>query len=564
MKPTQVYEFMKQFYGGADKVPFSKMDCNNEIGRERNKYLESNDAQTLLEYLKSKQMEDPTFFYAIQIDKEDGWIANFFWADGQSIMDYTCFGDAVSFDTTFQTNKFEMPFAPLLGTDHHKQTVIFGCALIFNETIESFVWLFETFLTAMSGKHPSTIFTDQDTAMAGAIAYVFLNTRHGLCIWHIYLNAAKHLGHVINKHPEKFLPEFKRCVYEDRSEYYFKKKWNELLVEYGLENNSWMLNLYDLREKWGAVYRDSFTADMTSTQRSEGMNNVFKKRFRRKLDLSELIGECDKVSTTLRENELNEDFNSRRKKLVNYVQNLPLLKTAAESYTKRWYLDFEEEFKKQFQYSCKLLQTEGPISEFIVTHMYSDYGAAVIFNTEDKTIKCSCRMFESIGLLCKHAFKVFDRNEVFNLPPQYIPNRWTKYAKRGFYINKKGSDNENLKAHAARLSRKATSLALKCSVSKQLLDDLEKALDNLDLEADDSLSKMQEESNEAPLVSSKCGTDTAKGTIAFRVPRIVKGAKGKRAKSVLEKKTGKKKKSSNKKGVDLTHNTMFHSYSMWF
>jgi zinc finger SWIM domain-containing protein 3 len=58
-------------------------------------------------------------------------------------------GDVVSFDTTFQTNKFEMPFAPFLGTNHHKQTIIFGVALLFDETIESFVWLFETFLKAM-------------------------------------------------------------------------------------------------------------------------------------------------------------------------------------------------------------------------------------------------------------------------------------------------------------------------------------------------------------------------------------------------------------------------------
>jgi hypothetical protein len=65
-------------------------------------------------------------------------------------LDYACFGDAVSFDTTFQTNKFEMPFAPLLGANHQKQTIIFGCALLFNEIIESFVWLFETFLTTMS------------------------------------------------------------------------------------------------------------------------------------------------------------------------------------------------------------------------------------------------------------------------------------------------------------------------------------------------------------------------------------------------------------------------------
>jgi hypothetical protein len=60
-------------------------------------------------------------------------------------MDYKCFGDVVSFDTTFQTNKFEMPFAPLLGTNHHKQTIIFGATLLFDETIPSLVSLFESF-----------------------------------------------------------------------------------------------------------------------------------------------------------------------------------------------------------------------------------------------------------------------------------------------------------------------------------------------------------------------------------------------------------------------------------
>ena len=114
----------------------------------------------------------------------------------------------------------------------------------------------------------------------------------------------------------KFLSDFKRCIYEDRSEAYFIEKWNELLAKYNLENNSWMTNLYALRAKWAAVYRDSFTADMNSTQRSEGMNNVFKKRFRRKLGFSELLVECEKVAASLRSNELDADFKSRRKTLL--------------------------------------------------------------------------------------------------------------------------------------------------------------------------------------------------------------------------------------------------------
>jgi zinc finger SWIM domain-containing protein 3 len=233
MKPSQVYEFMKQFYSSAENIPFSRTDCNNEIGRERNKYLESNDAQTLLEYLKNKQIEDPAFFYVIQIDKPTGRITNFFWVDGQSIMDYKCFCDAVSFDTTFQTNKFEMLFSPILGTNHHKQTIIFGAALLYNEIIPSFIWLFETFLVEMRGKHSSTIFNDQDVAMVGTIAYIFPNTSHHLCLWHIYRNATKHLSHVIHNH-SKFLSDFKGCVYEDRSMEYFKKKWDELLNKYNL------------------------------------------------------------------------------------------------------------------------------------------------------------------------------------------------------------------------------------------------------------------------------------------------------------------------------------------
>jgi len=109
-----------------------------------------------------------------------------------------------------------------------------------------------------------------------------------------------------------------------------------------------MLNLYNLRTKWAVVYRDSFTADMNSTQRSEGMNNVFKKRFRRKLGISELLVECDKVSSSLRKNELDKDFESHRKSPVTYIPNCPLLKTAAESYTGRMYKEFEEEFKDNF------------------------------------------------------------------------------------------------------------------------------------------------------------------------------------------------------------------------
>jgi hypothetical protein len=81
------------------------------------------------------------------------------------------------------------------------------------------------------------------------------------------------------------------------------------------------------------------------------------------------------------------------------------------------------------------------------------------------------------GILCKHAFKVFNMKDIFVLQSHYILNRWIIYVKRGFYIEKQGTQNENLNTQVARISRKAMSVALKCSVSKELFDDLEKTID---------------------------------------------------------------------------------------
>jgi hypothetical protein len=139
--------------------------------------------------------------------------------------------------------------------------------------------------------------------------------------------------------------------------------------------------------------------------------------------------------------------------------------------------------------------------------------------------------------------------DVFILPSHYILNRWTIYAKRGFYIEKQGTQKENLSTKAAHISWKATSVALKCSVSKELLDDLEKAIDKLDLKADNSLSKVQEKSSEVPLPLTDCAIDVLADKLSFKVPCVVKGPKNKRGTISLEKRKGKKKKSATKKGT---------------
>ncbi|KAI8572341.1 hypothetical protein RHMOL_Rhmol01G0190800 [Rhododendron molle] len=78
-----------------------------------------------------------------------------------------------------------MPFAPFTGVNHHMQSIQYGCALLQDKTEVTFEWLFRAWLDAMGGHPPTSIITDQDLGMKGAIAKVFPNTSHHLCLWHI-------------------------------------------------------------------------------------------------------------------------------------------------------------------------------------------------------------------------------------------------------------------------------------------------------------------------------------------------------------------------------------------
>jgi zinc finger SWIM domain-containing protein 3 len=126
--------------------------------------LSFDQAGSMLKYFHDKIAENPSFQYALQLDCEKH-ITNIFWVDAKMMLDYAHFGDIVTFDTTFGTNKEYRTFGVFLGLNHFRETTIFGATLLFDETFASFEWLFRTFLAAHIGRQPRTIYTDQDAAM---------------------------------------------------------------------------------------------------------------------------------------------------------------------------------------------------------------------------------------------------------------------------------------------------------------------------------------------------------------------------------------------------------------
>ncbi|KAK2990864.1 hypothetical protein RJ640_002848 [Escallonia rubra] len=182
--------------GGREHVGFLPLDQKNYLLTKLERGMQFGEVRSLLMSFKNQASQDPSFFNAFQLDNEEQ-ITNIFWADGRMRMDYKLFGDIVTFDTTFATNKDHRPLAVFIGFNHCREQVIFGASLLYDETQVSFDWVYNTFLEAHKFKKPITLFTDQDITMGNAVRVVMPEVRHSLYTFHIMQNAIKHLGNLM-------------------------------------------------------------------------------------------------------------------------------------------------------------------------------------------------------------------------------------------------------------------------------------------------------------------------------------------------------------------------------
>jgi hypothetical protein len=175
IRMNKIYNSLAVEAGGYDNLAFGEKDCRNYIAKSRHLRLGTEGVVALRDYFSRMRTENDDFYFQMDLDDECR-LKNVFWADARSRASYEDFGDVVTFDTTYLTNKYEMPFAPFVGVNHHGQSIPFGAPLISSEDTMTFVWLFETWLKCMKGKAPRAIITDQDRAMKSAINKVFPNT----------------------------------------------------------------------------------------------------------------------------------------------------------------------------------------------------------------------------------------------------------------------------------------------------------------------------------------------------------------------------------------------------
>ncbi|XP_042979906.1 protein FAR1-RELATED SEQUENCE 5-like [Carya illinoinensis] len=104
--------------GGFENFQFQEKDCQNYIDKARHLQLGKGGGDALNQYFKRMRDKNDGFVSVMDVDDE-GRLRNVFWADARSRAAYEYFGDVVTFDTTYLTNRYRIPFAPFVGVNHH-------------------------------------------------------------------------------------------------------------------------------------------------------------------------------------------------------------------------------------------------------------------------------------------------------------------------------------------------------------------------------------------------------------------------------------------------------------
>uniref|UniRef100_A0A6N2KBA3 Protein FAR1-RELATED SEQUENCE n=1 Tax=Salix viminalis TaxID=40686 RepID=A0A6N2KBA3_SALVM len=381
---SSTFELMNRQFEGWQSLDYLAMDFDNSLQSERIRDMEEGEAGRLLRYFQRQHIENPSFIHSIQVDIDDK-VRNLFWADDKMVVDYDHFGDVVCLDTSYRMNKDLQPFVQFIGVNHHNQAVIFAAALLFDDTVESLKWLFNTFLEAMSGKKPKVILTDQDAAIVEAINSILPETSHRICVWQMYQNALKHLSLVV-KDIESFSNDFRSCIYDYNNEEAFVHVWECLLDKYGLQQNDRLRWMFREREKWSIAYdRNTFFLDMKGSHVAEDLSNNLRSYLNSDQDALQIYKIFERVKE--------------------YEKCLNVLVTQCNG--KGVLLEYK-------------VSTFGQAQEYTVT-----------FNSADDTVVCNCMKFENVGFLCGHALKVLDNWNIKVVPSRYILKRWTKDTRLG-------------------------------------------------------------------------------------------------------------------------------------
>ncbi|QHO43436.1 Protein FAR1-RELATED SEQUENCE [Arachis hypogaea] len=118
IRPNKTYLALANEVGGSSNLGFSEKDVRNYITSNLRCFDDNEDFQGMMNYFVRMKEINPDFFYTIYVDDANKF-RSALWVDARCRALYECYGDVVSFDTTYRRNRHDQPFASFVSVNHH-------------------------------------------------------------------------------------------------------------------------------------------------------------------------------------------------------------------------------------------------------------------------------------------------------------------------------------------------------------------------------------------------------------------------------------------------------------
>ena len=257
------------------------------------------------------------------------------------------------------------------------------------------------------------------------------------------------MWHILRKVPEKVGPDLKEdddfhaslslCVWSCETPEEFEDRWARIMIQYGLKNHEWFAGRFDIRSSWvPAYFRDiPLSGLLRTTSRSESANSYFSRFIGFKHALVEFWLRFDTALEDQRHKELEADNVT--------LHTTPILKTSwgmekhgSELFTHEVFEEFQQELLAAREYCVfESMQKDGDLKIMRVADN-SKKVRLVQLNRSTMFASCSCMLFGTHGIPCRHIIHALRSAKIDELTTMYVLKRFRKDCKRESVLSPEG------------------------------------------------------------------------------------------------------------------------------
>ncbi|RYR50805.1 hypothetical protein Ahy_A07g037420 [Arachis hypogaea] len=231
--------------------------------------------------------------------------------------------------------------------------------------------------------------------------------------------------------------QMSHVVWNSHSKDSFDRNWNDFLVNFGLADNKWL------------------------------SGNVF-------------LNSAAEVEQAERESDA-ADFHT----VIPCATKSPIETQFQDAYTQAKFREVQAQFRGKANCITRLKNSALGYSVYEVGEQVSSSildKFAVTYDSVAAEVKCQCLLFESREILCRHALSVLSFEQVSQVSPRYILERWSKKVKRRHTHIKSSHDEPLIEPRSKRFDQlvfRSQNICEFASESEELTAILHRAYDNI-------------------------------------------------------------------------------------